>query len=203
VLGKEKPLGLALTTRQSSLLLGLAAHGRGFEFATIPERVSFHPYGWIDVSNNQLLQVGLLELAAVCKGTDVCIESYKDKLFRLSINPEMVYFDEKLFTFSVKLLDLSSVQTKIPADISRAEFETAFGTVRGKTEKFRITLEFANKLKLLATQAFSADNEIAVKIEDTYKKGLHKEDNFLLLGLRSLIRQEAGIVKFNLPYTIV
>jgi 8-oxo-dGTP pyrophosphatase MutT (NUDIX family) len=203
VLGKEKPLGLVLTTRQTALLLGLAAHGRGFEFATIAENISFHPYGWLDVSNNQLLQAGLLELAAVCKGTDIGIESHKDGLFRLSVNPTMVYFDEKLFTFSVKSVDLNSVQTKIPAYISRAAFETAFGTVQEKTAKFKMTLEFANKLKRLATQPFSADNEIAVKIEDTYKKGLHKEDNFLLLGLRSLIRQEAGIVKFNLQYTTV
>jgi hypothetical protein len=52
--------------------------------------------------------------------------------------------------------------------------------------------------KSLSAHQFSTDNEDAVKIEDTYKKGLHKEPKFLALGLRGLIRREAGIIKLVL-----
>ena len=47
----------------------------------------------------------------------------------------------------------------------------------------------------LSEKQFSADNEKAVKIEDTYKKGLHKEARFQALGLKNLIRRDAGIIK--------
>ena len=72
---------------------------------------------------------------------------------------------------------------------------------REDTQKRHDTLEFVHKLQSLYVRQFSTDNEDAVKIEDTYKKGLHKEPQFLALGLRSLIRREAGIFKFVLEFT--
>jgi len=202
VLGKEKILDKVLTQAQMALLLSLAAHGRGFEFATITDNISLHPYGWLDVSQNRGLQTGLIELAAVLKGTDVIIECHQDVLFRLSVHPAMVYFDDQLFTFVVKAADLNGVATKIPVQIHRAVFATALGNVKEITETFQITLEFAHKLQSLTVNTFSTDNDHAVKIEDAYKKTLHKKDQFLRLGLKCLIRQEAGNMKFNLQYTI-
>jgi hypothetical protein len=65
-----------------------------------------------------------------------------------------------------------------------------------KAEAFKLTLEFAHKLQQLSGRPFSSGNEDGVKIEDTYKKGLHKEPGFLALGLRGLIRREAGMIRF-------
>lgn len=200
VLGKEKILDKVLTQEQMALLLGLAAHGRGFEFSAITDNVTLHPYGWVDVSQNRHLQTGLIELAAALKGTDVIIECHRDVLFRLSVHPAMVYFDDQLFTFAVKAADLNGVATKIPVQIHRAAFTTALGSIKEITETFQITLEFAHKLRSLAFNTCAKDD--ALNIEDTYKKGLHKKDKFLRLGLKSLIRQEAGNMKFNLQYTI-
>jgi 8-oxo-dGTP pyrophosphatase MutT (NUDIX family) len=201
VLGKAKPIDVALTPRQSAVLLGLAAHGRGFEFATVEQNIIFHPYGWIDVKNNPTLQAELKQLAELFKGTDLIIESHHDVLFRLSINPDVVYFDEALFTYSVHKADLTGTKTKIPVSIERKALVTALGITKVKVEKIPVTLEFAHKLQQLSEKQFSSDNEEAVKIEDTYKKGLHKEPRFSALGLRGLIRREAGIMKFVLPYT--
>ncbi|MDP2901816.1 MAG: hypothetical protein Q8N96_01715 [Methylovulum sp.] len=147
------------------------------------------------------MQSELISLAGALKGTDLIIENQGDTLFRLSIVPDMVYFDERLFSFAVKLTDLNGVQTKIPVTLHRASFETALGKVKDKAETFKLTLEFAHKLQSLSIHQFSTDNEDAVKIEDTYKKGLHKEPRFLALGLRSLVRREVGIIKFVLRYT--
>jgi 8-oxo-dGTP pyrophosphatase MutT (NUDIX family) len=196
VLGKEKPIDVALTPRQLAVLLGLAAHGRGFEFVTLEENIILHPYGWIDVKNNPTLQAELKQLAELFKGTDLIIENHHDMLFRLSINPDVVYFDEALFTYSVHKAYLTGTQTKIPVSIERKAFATALGMTTVKAEAFKVTLEFAHKLQQLSENQFSADNEEAVKIEDTYKKGLHREPKFLALGLRGLIRRDAGVIKF-------
>lgn len=194
--GKEKPLDVVLTPGQTALLLGLAAHGWGFEFAELTENICFHPYGWVDVKHNPALQAELMRLAAVFKDTDLIIENHRDVLFRLSVDPAMVYFDEALFTFSVYGADLTGTRTKIQVTIERKAFATAFGRARVKTETFKLTLELADKLQKLSNRQFSAENEEAVKIEDAYKKGLHKDPLFLELGLRGLIRQDAGIMRF-------
>ena len=200
VLGKEKALEINLTDRQLAILLGLASHLRGFEFARIEENITFHPFGWIEVKHNSPLQSELISLAGLLKDSDLIIENHRDCLFRLSISPDVVYFDEKLFSFAVKQADLNGIQTKIPVNIHRESFDTALGKVKGNTEEFKLTLEFVHKLQSLIVHQFSTDNEDAVKIEDTYKKGLHKEPRFLALGLRSLIRREAGIFKFVLVF---
>jgi 8-oxo-dGTP pyrophosphatase MutT (NUDIX family) len=202
VLGKEKPLVLSLTSRQHMILLGLATHLRGFEWVSVKENITFYPYGWIEVQSNSSLQLELITLADELKETDLIIENHKDNLFRLSIMPDVVYFDDKLFLFAVKQADLDGVQTKVLVTVYRESFETALGNVKDKTEEFKLTLEFTHKLQKLSARQFSTDNEEAAKIEDTYKKGLHKEPKFLALGLKGLIRREAGIIKFILPYTI-
>lgn len=196
VLGKEKTLDLVLTPRQSAVLLGLAAHARGFEFVAVEQNITFHPYGWIDVKNNPTLQTELKQLAELFKVTDLIIENYHDALFRLSINPGVIFFDEALFTYSVHKADLTGTKTKIPVSIERKAFATALGITTVKTESFKVTLEFAHKLQQLSENQFSADNEEAVKIEDTYEKGLHKKSNFSALGLRKLIRRDVGVIKF-------
>ncbi len=201
ILGKEKPLAINLTERQLAILLGLASHLRGFEFANVEENIVLHPYGWLEVNSNSVLQSELTSQAGLLKDTELIIENHRDSLFRLSISPEVVYFDERLFSFAVKQADLNGIQTKIPVTIHRESFDTAFGKVKDNFEEFKLTLEFVHKLQSLAVHQFSTENEEAVKIEDTYKKGLHKEPRLLALGLRSLIRREAGIFKFVLRYT--
>lgn len=75
--------------------------------------------------------------------------------------------------------------------------------MKDRTAVFKLTLEFAHKAQSLSVHQFSTDNEEAVKVEDTYKKGLHKEPLFLALGLRNLIRRDSGVFKFVLPYECI
>jgi hypothetical protein len=152
------------------------------------------------VGEQSPMRVELIDLAALLIDSELAMENRRDHLFRLSINPNTVFFADELFTFSVKPDDLQSVHNKIPVIIDRQSFDTAFGQIKNKAVTFNLTLEFVHKLKSLSEQQFSADHDEAVKIEDTYKKGLHKEANFQALGLRNLIRREAGIIKFVLTY---
>ncbi|WKJ91808.1 NUDIX hydrolase [Methylomonas montana] len=199
-LGKDKPLNFTLNARQLSLILGLAAHSRGFDFESVPENIVMHPHGWVEVGELSPFRQELTELLVLLSGSELVMESRLDRLFRLSIRPDMVFFADELFSFSVNLADLQGVQNKIPATITRRAFDTGFGVVLDKTEVFNLTLDFAHKLKSLSVHPFSADNDDGVKIEDTYKKGLHREAKFQALGLRNLIRREAGIIKFVLNY---
>jgi hypothetical protein len=201
VLGKEKPLDIELSDYQLKLLLALAAHLRGFEFETLAQTIKLHPLGWLEVKNDPGLQRELIHLATLLKRADVdfSIENVQDSFFRLSITPEIVNFDESLFSFTVKQSDLDRVETKIPVSIYRKAFETVIGWVKSKTEVFKLTLEFVSRLRELAEKGWNAENEYAVRIEDGYKKGLHKEPKFCALGLRSLIRREDGMIKFVCP----
>lgn len=202
VLGKEKALNLVLNDRQLALILGLAAHLRGFVFESLTTNVVLHPYGWVEVVAQSSMDQELIELSAALAGSELVMESRRDRLFRLSIRPDTVFFADELFSFSVNQQDLLSVKTKIPVTIARQSLHTGFGVIHDKAEVFNLTLDFAHKLKSLFEHEFSADNEDAVKIEDTYKKGLHKEAKFQALGLRNLVRREAGIVRFVLNFKL-
>ena len=197
VLGKEKPLDLNLSDYQLKLLLAIAAHLRGFEFEALAQTIKLHPLGWLEIKHDPHLQRELIQLAALLKKADAdfSIENIRDTFFRLSIIPEIVNLDESLFSFVVKPSDLDSIETKIPVSIRRDAFETAIGWVKRKTEVFKLTLEFVSRLRELAEKDWNAENEYAVRIEDAYKKGLHKEPKFCALGLRSLIRREDGMIK--------
>ncbi|MBU2569893.1 MAG: hypothetical protein KJ725_07625 [Gammaproteobacteria bacterium] len=114
----------------------------------------------------------------------------------------LVWFSiaDELFSFVVASVDLNGVSSKIPVTIRRQSFDTAFGHVGEKSEDFKISLELAHRLISLTGNQFCVDNDLAVKTEDAYKKGLHKDLRFQALGLRNLVRRDAGIVKFAVRY---
>ncbi|MBE0472520.1 MAG: NUDIX hydrolase, partial [Methyloprofundus sp.] len=101
-LGKEKTLGLNVTPRQLLLLLGLVAHLRGFDFSIIEENITLHHFGWVEVANHTALQSELKALATVINSTDIKIENQRDVFFRLSVSPEVIFFDAVLYSFIVK-----------------------------------------------------------------------------------------------------
>ena len=201
VLGKEKPLDLTLNVRQLALILGLAAHLRGFYFQSLVTNMVLHPIGWVEVSKFSPLTQELIELSALLAGTDLLVETRHDRLFRLSIRPETVFFDDELFSFEVTSADLHSQQNMVPVSIGRQSFATAIGLVKNKTECFELTRSFARRLKLLVDGEFSNQDKEALSTEDNYKKTLHKDPRFKALGLRNLIRQEGACIRFVLPFS--
>ena len=197
VLGKERPLAIRLSEQQHLALLGLAAHLKGFVFAFPPETIKFHPCGWIEIVQNTDLQMPLQELADTLKETDIIVESHGDRLFRLSICPKSVFFDEALFEILYDETDLRGIRASVPLLIKRSAFETPLGTVQGYSQEFDVTLDFLSKLIKLNSHEFTSDHEYANKAEDSYKKTLHKR--LMQLGLRGLIRRDSGIVRVTIP----
>ncbi|CAG1020913.1 hypothetical protein DOJK_00651 [Patescibacteria group bacterium] len=200
--GKEKTIDCVLNKRQQQLLLGLAAHNRIFEFSSLVEDVILHPQGWLEIQQLEL-QSELIELAELFKQTPFVIENIKDQFFRLSIHPSILYFDEKLFSYCVKKTDLETVATKIPISINRATIFTAFGEIASKSEEFLITLKLADGLHKLNERNYATDNDDAQKIEERYRKTLPKEERFLALGLKALVRESSGMIKFCACYQLL
>ncbi|MEQ1531664.1 MAG: NUDIX hydrolase, partial [Methylococcales bacterium] len=81
VLGKEKSLDLALSPRQLTLVLALAAHLRGFEFSSLDPNIVLHPYGWIEVDEQSPIRFELMELTRYLNGSDLVMENRRDRLF--------------------------------------------------------------------------------------------------------------------------
>ncbi len=197
--GKEKPLAVNLTERQSGLLLALAAHNRGFVFSYLVDGVVLQPFGWLEVSNS-LLQKDLIALANLFKDTEFVIENKQDSLFRFSVHPELLFFDDGLFSYNVSQQDLKGYKTKIFINLSRAAIISPLGTIAAQSQDFSISLELAGGLHKLACKLHSVEDDKAKQIEDLYKKSLHKEAK--LLGLKGLLRREAGMIKFCASYLV-
>ncbi len=200
VLGKEKPLDLALNPYQWSFVLALAAHLRGFEFSHLASYVVLHPHGWIEVGKQTPIRVELMKLSRYLGNGELVIENHRDRLFRLSIRPETVFFADDLYSFSVASDAPDCKENRVAVFVGRKDLVTALGVLKNKTERFEISRSFAQRLKTLADGDFSIHDKEASSTEDNYKKSLHKEPRFKALGLRNLIRQDGSNIRFVLPY---
>jgi len=202
VLGKEKSLDLTLCPFQLALILALAAHLRGFEFAMLAANVVLHPHGWIEVDEHSPIRLELMELARYLGGSELAMENRRDCLFRLSIRPETVFFADDFFSFAVASDDPDCKENGVAVFVGRQGFDTALGEVKDKIERFEISRSFAQRLKTLADGDFSIHDKEASSTEDNYKKSLHKESRFKALGLRNLIRQDGTGIRFVLRYVV-
>jgi 8-oxo-dGTP pyrophosphatase MutT (NUDIX family) len=132
ILGKEKPLDIRFSMEQHAILLGLAAHVRGFEFVSSPENIRFHPCGWVEIAENTSMQSSLQSLAAILKDTGIVIENHRDTYFRLTMCPEILFFDESLFIISFRKSDLADTRSKIPALIKGPNLKQLLGKLRSR-----------------------------------------------------------------------
>jgi hypothetical protein len=178
------------------LLLGLAAHNRGFEFVELADGVVLHPAAWLEVLNVGLQQelMALLTILTILKKTNFIIEQQQERFFRLSVQPDNVYFDEQWFCFSVQQADLES-EGKIPVSITRAEIVTALGITTAKTETFDITSRLAKDLQRLS---LNTAGNAAHWIKDNCR---HTELG--LSGLKRLFCQENGEARFCVAYQVI
>lgn len=199
--GKEKQLDLLLSEQQNLLLLGLAAHNRGFVFDSLVDGIILHPQGWLEVENIELKNE-LIELADLFKHTKFVIENSEDRFFRLSIAPALLFFDDDLFVYKVKHVDLVGVKSKLPIIIERQAFMTALGNVANYTVGFDITLDSADALCQLYEKRFSTDNDEGKLFAERYRKTLHEKLRASELGLKALVHEELGLIRFCGTYQV-
>jgi 8-oxo-dGTP pyrophosphatase MutT (NUDIX family) len=201
--GQENPLHITLSERQLDILLGLATHNRSFAFENINEAITLHPNGWIEVNENSCIKEELSDLSTLFSRLEIIIENQDNKFFRLSVIPPVIHFDDTYFNYSVSANDLEGIRTRIDVILTRLPIKTAFGTVIQSEKKFTISLDLATGLKKLVTQKTVADNDEAIKIEDNCSKTFSKKEDFLSLGLKSLVRRENGIMRFCIEHNLL
>ena len=199
--GKEKPLDCVLSSRQQLLLLGLAAHNRGFVFDSLVEDIVLHSQGWLEV-NHVELQTALIELVDVFKTTGFVIENVEDRFFRLSIAPSLLFFDDDLFVYQVNDVDLKGVKSKFPIIIARKSFLTGLGKVANTAVSFNITLDLADALCQLSRRHFFKGNDEGKRFEERYRKTLHEKLRVSGLGLKALVCERAGMLEFCGTYQL-
>ncbi len=174
-LGKLKPIEAELSTAQLELLLALAAHARGFQFSSIIDAIRLHPYGWIEVLEEATeLTQSLLSLMTPSLQTLV-IEQQQQRYFRLSVNPEMLFFDDGLFSFTLHEKTLI---------INRAEIVTSLGKINAIAVKQDISTNI--RQGLLAVQTGQGDES---HLGNYKKSALHK--TALKLGMQAILKSEA------------
>lgn len=201
VLGKEKWLDVCLSERQREQLLLLALHLRGVAFSSQHQNLLLHPYGWVEVDDVNL-KTALLELGELLSATPVILESHRDRYFRLSILPEVVYFSEDWFACALRKAELDGCCGNVSLTITRRAMETSLFKMAAIVREETVSLKAGNELRELHEKTHSADHPVAQKARDTWRKGrLHEA--FAALGMRNLIREEGGICKIACKFELI
>ena len=79
---------------------------------------------------------------------------------------------------------------------------TALGKVASCAVSFNITLDLANALCQLYEKRFSKDNDEGKLFAERYRKTLHEKLRTSGLGLKALVHEESGMIKFCGTYQL-
>lgn len=133
--------------------------------------------------------------------TEIPIENHRDRLFRLSVQPDAVFFDDVLFSCTVPKADFESLKTKTLMTMQREEIATAFGIVSEETQTLGISLQVALDLKKAQQRELIADTDSAKQLFDRCRKAL--EEACKKQGSKNMLRQDKGVLKLCWEYEII
>jgi len=182
--GFEKALPISLSPEQKALLMGFAAHGKGFPIETAPDAgLTFHDYGWVEIHDAGLLEA-VIELSELFRQANLpYIEMTDQRYARLSLPANLVFFDPVFFACSLQESAESSGAT---FTLYRSQLATTFGIV--KAEQRSKTLTRKNNRLIKQLKDLLRKNKISVN-EDSGRESIRKtfRDVHLSLGLRALL----------------
>jgi len=189
-----------LSDEDVRLLLGMAAHARCFSFESVVDGLDFLPSGWIDVEDNPVLCRALLDIS---ERLPELIEKHCDHFFRLSVDPEIIFFDEMLFEYDVDIDKLYNQETDTSKNIEfllfRKAIDTSLGVVRNeylkeKTTKTRIRFfDFCYDEEGILLKGFVDEDDQYAKAYDTIRSVMDKWSK--KIGLRKAIGQSDSMYK--------
>jgi len=182
----------SLSQQECDLLLGLAAHARGWTLNEVPEGIHLHCDGWVDASGNSDIRDRLLHL--IGKATSY-FDMHDSRLFRLSVSPDKMYLNESAFSFSVNENDPSEAT---PMAVSRDKLETPIGCIHSDLVEISIKIEDAQNVHVIALKEADVAEDGFVKCEKRAKEQTWAEyaGNFnkahrnkvKIIGLRYLLK---------------
>jgi len=189
----------ALNDKQRLILLALAGHLKGFEITSKPDDITFLPFGWVKVPEVSEKSKELQNLFSILEENKIPIESIKNQYFRLSINPECIFFDQDIFSLSVR----PDHETE-HIILKRKAIETALGVATSVQKVLSVDNKIAKeKDKALAKKICSLliNTNISPDIIEPLKKSLWEIHRKKLrkqlheLGLRGFLREKNGEIK--------
>jgi len=179
-----------LSGEDLAILLGLAAHIRGFKFDEVSEGVDLLPFGWVDTLGSKTLNNALLNLS---RCFPEMVKMHRERYFQLSVEPSLIYFDETFFNFSVDERKLSDqfVNT-VDFILRRSPIETAIGKCAEEVQMINTTKErIIFFMACYEEDGISADgagaDEANFKAFDSFRK---MDEKAKVMGLRKLIVQQ-------------
>ena len=180
--GKETGVAQGLSTDHKALLTALGGYAKGLPCQPAPGVIQ-HYYGWIEVTDESI-QNRLGEIVAALRGLELpLIEVMDNRYFRLSVDPNSIFFDPCLFAFSVMTASPPS-NNKIELSILRAEIATPLGHFMPEECVTPVTRPLADKLKRVVSGGVPWDDEgqLAKRVRSA------AQDRYQALGLRLLLK---------------
>ena len=198
--GKETPLKIALTPEQKSLLMGLAAHGKGFEHrnTTDANLFVFHSKGWIKIDNPDVNEK-LNQISDLFRQAGFpCIEIFDQNYFRLSLSPNIIFFDPDHFRYELQ----EKSTNKWILRFNRENIPTFFGELLSDFKEASLTRNLAKELQEVAksnSAVLASDND------DHLRKKIREaaQEVYQSLGLKRflLIKEKHYAVAIRLHTT--
>lgn len=178
--GKEKEVALSLSPDSKAWIMGLGGYAKGFPSKS-SHYIIQHYYGWIEVTD-EMIQKRLSEIAEELRRLDLpLIEVTDSHYFRLSVDPGALFFDPRLFTFSV--MESLPSKNKRALRITREEIETPLGRFMPENRTILVNRHLADELK----QVVTGDAPCADEGQLTRRVRSAAQDLYQALGLRRLL----------------
>jgi len=183
--GKEKPLDADLTQEQNSLLLALAGHGKGLPLTLADsEAVTLHEFGWIEIHGG-VLQAKLEQLSENLRRAGCpYIEITEPRYFRVSLPPELIFFDPGFFAHSLRQQDRNNWLLHL----HRQKIAMQLGTLEAEQRPIPLKNTLAMQIeKTFQEKIFTADDEdLPKKVRESLQK------HYQAMGLRCLLLRRDG-----------
>ena len=185
--GKEKEALLELKDIEIDCLLAMAWHRKfGSDYPlNEPKRLHLLRLGWFEVEDPELVKI-LLNIQKIWKdaGFDI-LESHDRDWFRISMNPEDIFFNSELFDYELKVPEPKQWELILYVE----QLNTPLGNIPESVFKCQLGTE--NRYKYLK----SVENfEPSLDIFSEPKRELRKTIDPLTqpYGLRKLVREVQG-----------
>jgi len=185
--GTEK-INHQLTLAQTRLLLVLASHAKGLEWAPIDDSIVSLNYGWIHSHESEIItELNLINKELTRNGLPRLIEIVDNEWFRITINPEKIYFTNSLFSISLGEAQLDNYDDS-NIWILCQEITSIIGTINKQKYSFNANENVVNKIDRLNkghTISVYDDNSL-----DQQFRRFYKDNKVASLGLTNFIIQK-------------
>ncbi len=181
--GSERELPINWDDERCQLLLALGWHRRGLSLS-LNEGVQAYPYGWLIINNEAICQ-RLLEMAEQLADWDIpLIECTDGVAFRLNLAIDAVFFADSLF--QVQFIQECK---RIGVELTIESLITPIGTLRANALFIPLSAKLTRELSQVATtQVYQVENP---NLSGLVRREIEKSTQ--LMGLRKLVRQDAGV----------